>query len=159
MASRVQLCGLEGPVPGNQSHRDAEMVIALTPLVWKPAHEELPMKTIALGFAVVLSMACSFVSSAESLTIYKELLVQGKKASEDAHEMMQRNRPESAAWIMTQHVNAVDDLIEKVNKDSAINARHKDGLLQMLRKYRTAVRADADRMRAVASFDMPSRFR
>ena len=113
------------------------------------------MRAAALGLALSAAIACGAcgaTSGLEGFGIFNELIAKGRTASQEADDMIKRDRPEQALVLMRVHVRDVDDAIAKVENDQLMNDRDKVRAIKMLREYQREFKQSADRLRAMISF-------
>ena len=107
------------------------------------------MRIIVLGLAAALTVACG-ASGLQSMAIGTELMGKGLKAAKEANEYMQRDRPQSAVYVMNRHLKEIDETIQTIKNDPMITERDKAKVLVELDKYRRGHVQDLEKFRAYA---------
>jgi hypothetical protein len=119
--------------------------------------QEGVLKIVALGAAVVLSVACGLGSSAEGTKIAEDIAEKGKKANEDVEEMFAQHRADAAVMVLLRYAKDIDAAIESVEKSSSIAPREKAHLVRALRRSGNGVRDHAKTIRMLESIDVRDR--
>jgi hypothetical protein len=108
------------------------------------------------ALAIAVSTACGAASAVESMSTFREIMVKGTKVGNEVQDYLRRNNPDAAMVVMSRHLREVDDTIKKVERDPAINGRHKVELLKQLTGYRRDLAQSRNAIREMS--DLQSRF-